>query len=367
MDGLNRTVASTSTQTPTPHDQAIRREHLETVECDLELDDLLTAWPTQPVRPPQRDRPTGESKAWNFDSSCQACLLFQGIENWPPLNYVFHRLAVVWIARAGITSWLSYGGTWAADGSPTFGSWSPIAAAILHQIAVRTGAFHYVDEQGDQWAVLVASEDPGSAVAWRGLAIGGEFSPCLLSYQVREHALQAIARELNELDQPAILCTDNAGAQRLRLLRWGRRVGLLDLGVRVLPRLVRSAARHPTLQATVRLDALARAAWGPGDNCWPAEWESLVFDAIASLCSVQVQVLDLPKMGWCPRTISRRQAITRITRQDGALIRVRFARPFLTFLGHWLGPERAAAQFTTSVRNASIANLDHNPFQDVGS
>jgi hypothetical protein len=326
---------------------------------------LLAKVPSLAVQRLPGKLPAKRHTRWGSDPRHERRLVFDGIADWPHLSRIFRQVAADLIAREGAASWLSQGGARAADGSPSFGIQSPAASAILHRIAGQVGAFHYIDEQGDHWAVLLATEDRGRCVAWQGLALGGALSPCLLSQPVRENALCAIAQQLDGLNQPAVLGADSVDPDRLRLSQWRRRLRLLDVGLRLLPRLAHSAARDPKLQAAIPPAALARATWGPADDLWPAEWESLVFDAIASLCSVHVQVVDLPKTGWSPRTISRGPAITCITQQNPALIRVHLAHPFLTFLSHWLGRRTEAAQFATSVRNASIANLACQPLQDV--
>jgi len=323
---------------------------------------LLAEVATQIVRHSQSDRPIEEHSGRNFESARDKRWLFDGIERWPHLSRVFHQVAADLIAQTGVAGWIALGGARTANGSLGFGSRSPVASEILHRIAGQTGAFHFVDDRsGDEWAVLLAPDDRVRSAPWLGLAISGEFSPRLVSRRVREQALRVIDRHLDELNGPAILSVESADRGRVRLERWRCRLRLLDLGLRMLPSLCRFAAQNQTEHVSARVDVLAAAAWGPDDCCWPAEWQSLAFDAIASLCRIQVQILELPKSGWCPRTILRRPAIDRLAQVNLGSISVRFARPFLSFVGHWRDRTTDAAPFT--VHNAAVPNLPLHRFR----
>ena len=150
---------------------------------------LLTKVPTQAVPQFSPDWLGKKRAALGFDGSRETRPLFDGIECWPCLDHIFRRLAVDMIKRAGVGVWLAQGGARAADGTPSFSGWSCTASEILSRIAAKTGGLHFVDEQGEQWAVLFDPNDPNRPASWRGLAIGGEFSPRLLSRDVREDAL----------------------------------------------------------------------------------------------------------------------------------------------------------------------------------
>jgi hypothetical protein len=224
---------------------------------------------------------------------------------------------------------------------------------------IESCASRFVDAQGDQWAILVAPKNPGRLAPRRRLAIGGVTSPDLLSRPVRAKTLETIDRRLAELNHPAVLCTNAIDRDRTWLVRWRHRLRLLDLALLMLPRLWHVATRNQSLHVTVGLSALAAAEWGlPEDHGWPAGWDSLIFEAIATLCGLQVQILEVFPTGWRPRSILRRPAITRLSQENEGLIRVRFSRSFLTFLDQWKDHSTGAAPFT--VRNAAIASLPLN-------
>jgi hypothetical protein len=221
---------------------------------------LLATVPSLTVRGVLRDGPSGERTAYGSDAFHDTYRPFAGIEDWPQLNRLLHRSALELIANRGVASWLSAGGIRAADGSPSFGDRSDAAGEILSQIAARTGALRFTDNEGMQWALILVPDSRGRIAFWRGVAVGGESSPTLLSHRVRENTLQQIARHLAELDQPALRRIEDVDDDRMRLTRWQHRIRMLDVALRVLPGLRRSAVRQRTGRVTVPAVTLAAAA-----------------------------------------------------------------------------------------------------------
>jgi hypothetical protein len=235
---------------------------------------------------------------------------FAGVANWPNIDASFQAESLAVIATHGIPSWVGRGGVMRDDGRLSFGAWSSIALEILREFWESAAGFHWVDDEGTDWAVVPCPSGRGDSkrVAF---AMSWHRSGWLLDRRARRRAIGELLWGLNALDRRGRTWSAEDRAVQSQLARVLRRLQRADFAI---PLLVALSGRYGTIEITaVDLQrGVARFA---------APTPSLSFDEIwAATCSLavlQIAELRFGRWGWDPQIVRQSAAVTDLARISG--------------------------------------------------
>lgn len=264
---------------------------------------------------------------------------FTGIDRWPVIDLVF-REASTKLAKTDLCDWALAGGVLGLDGLETFASPSATALRLLSANIESAGCFRYREPTtGMQWAVRIA-EDRGDA--WRGWAISPGPRADVLAATARFALLQQAREVLADVKRPGQVQTEKLLRTRARMARLVRSLDGLDLALDVAAaEYGRACVNGPSTQIDAL--ALARRRWGRCQVTWPDDWQHVVFDGLATLAKVEVQIVDFRKTGWRSESVARQPAIIHTRWIDSENIEVAWSKMFLELLSIWLGANKSAA------------------------
>ena len=260
--------------------------------------------------------------------------LLDAIEGWPDLSEILFQRSLGLLARRGFSRWVSAGGTIEFDARPSFGNPSYFARRLLRHISARTAGFRYRDSNGLSWAVRLLEHRPGRPGSLRALALGCDLDIRLLGCPHRERFVRVLVERIQQMAPPA---SENEWRVRDRLRDRHRRLVLLGEAVALVPTLYASATRLGRSYLQLQVDELAAIVWGADRLHWPDDRREAVFQALACLGRLQVEVLELPMSGWAPRPTARTPAITDLSWLNRDTLSVHLGAMFVEFLCHMTG------------------------------
>jgi hypothetical protein len=272
-------------------------------------------------------------------------MVFDGIGGnaWPHMDTALSERSMALLRSKGAPDWGLAGGILAPDGSPTFAGRSTEASEIVRDVIGRAGRFKYHDDAGVQWAVLMTRE---RARAWRGIALGCNGSIELLARRARYVVALRTSTATKSLSVEGQRLCNSERRLRMQLANASSWLAGLDIAMAALEWIyVDSVSLGP--QRAVDIKAMAEAVFGEDTSKWPNDWRAVIFDALATLGSIEVSLMSFCKTGWRPRTLAREPASLGVRLRRRGAIEFRWSPNFVRFASEWLAPGKPAAMHTT--------------------
>jgi hypothetical protein len=254
------------------------------------------------------------------------------VEHWPNLSAMLRRKSLAILRHDGFQTWASAGGQVGSDGHPGFGDFSCTARKILSNLSAP--GIRYVDGAGLSWAVWITGTCVGKLGNRNGIALGCAFDARLLSQPCRERSIRELADRMHQMAPPGGSLSEDEWRIRDRLRDRHRRLVLFNEALALVPKLYACATRLGRRRLHLQVDELATIVWGPDRLHWPDDWREAVFQALACLGRLQVEVLELPMSGWAPRPTAREPALAGLSWRNSDILSVHLGSRFLEFLGY---------------------------------